>query len=173
MKVTYTITLNDVKKACFEAVKTIPLLKKRRVIYSVTVPFLVLLFPLIFPFLSWTHVFIIISTLIIYFYFYGYALSFYTSIKALSYKHSTKVIPMAVELEKESIIVEQSFTRQKFTSESLFMSMETKKSYILFPDKKNFSFILVKKSPDNLSEKEIIEFNEQMNNVLFNLSKKK
>lgn len=173
MKVTYTITLSDVKKACFEAVKTIPLLKKRRVIFSVTFPFLALLYPLLFPFLSWTSVFIIISILIIYYYFYGYALRLYTSIKAFSYKHSTKVIPMAVELEKESIIVEQSFTRQKITSESLFMSMETKKNYILFPDKKNFYFILVKKSPDNLSEKEIIEFNEQMNNILFNLSKKK
>jgi len=172
MKKKYSITLKDVKKACSEAVKNVPYFNKRRIIFSLTFPFTALLLPLL-PFLpsSWRNASFAIPIVMIYFYFRGYGVRMYTDVKRTRYKHSSKIIPMTVELEKNSIIVEQEFIKEKIMSTSLFASMETDTSFILFPAKDKYALILIKKSSDNLSEQENKMFNRQIRSLLENVNK--
>jgi len=168
MKAIYIITLEDVKKACVEAVKTVPFFNKRRIIFSITFPLIALLFPLLISFLPWASVIIAILVLIPYFFFYGYGVRIYTSVKETSYRESPETIPMAVKLENENIVVERELTKQKITPASLFASIETDTDYVLFPKRSKRALVLIKKSPDNLSEHEKEVFNDKIRDLLKN-----
>jgi len=170
MNAKYIITLEDVKKACFKAVKTVPSFKKERLIFSLTFPLIALLFPLLIPFIPWISMLIAILILIPYFFFYGYGARTYTAVKATSYKDSPKVIPMGVTLEDDNIVVEREFTEQKLTPASLDASMETDTEYVLFPKRNDRALVLIKKSPDNLSEQETEAFNDRIRDLLENIN---
>ncbi|MDN6836729.1 MAG: hypothetical protein L0L86_11400, partial [Lactococcus lactis] len=133
IKANYTVTLKDIKRVSSEAVKKVSLFKKRRIIFSLIFPFIILLFPLL-PFISngWGPAIVAIPIVMIYMYFYGYGRRMYTSVKATRYRHSPKIIPMSVELTEDNIIVEQEFIKEKFTSDSFLTSMETNRYYVLF-----------------------------------------
>jgi len=171
MNAKYIITLEDVRKACFRAVKTVPSFKKDRLIFSLTFPLIALLFPLLIPFIPWISMLIAILIMIPYFFFYGYGVRTYTAVKAASYKESPKVIPMGVKLEDDNIVVERELTKQKITPASLVASMETDTEYVLFPKRNNRALVLIKKSPDNLSEQEIEVFNDKIRDLLENVDK--
>ncbi|MFL2106466.1 hypothetical protein [Desemzia sp. FAM 23991] len=160
MKVTYAITLNDIKETCSEAVNVLSPFKKRRILFSLTFPFVSLLF-LFLPFFELLALYAVIPIAMIYYYFYGYAQDIlFTSLKKQRYKHSPKDIEIELTLDENLLIVKQSAITRKINPEAIISKVEKEDKYILFLSEDTLDFIIIKKSPKNLTPEDIQNFNK-------------
>ena len=166
MKVTYAITLNDIKETCSEAVNVLSPFKKRRILFSVTYPFVSLLF-LFLPFFELRMLYFAIPIAMIYFYFYGYAQDIlFTSLKKQRYKHSPKDIEIELTLDENLLVVKQSAITRKINPEVIISKVEREDKYILFLSEDTLDFVIIKKRPENMTTENIQNFNELLQKYL-------
>lgn len=165
MKVNYTIDQKDIKDACFEAVKVLPYFKRRKIIFSLTFPFITILFPFV-PLVEWWMLYIVIPFLMIYCYFYGYQDRVYTILKRTQYKNAPQLIEAALILEETKITVEQEAIKRTILRESVIASVEKEDKYILFLSQDVLDFVIIKKRPKGLTDRGIEKFNEKIKDIL-------
>lgn len=166
MKVTYAITLNDIKETCSEAVNVLSPFKKRRILFSLTYPFLSLLL-LFLPFFELRMLYLAIPIAMLYYYFYGYAQDIlFTSLKKQRYKHSPKDIEIELTLDEDLLVVKQSAITRKISPEAIISKVEKEDKYILFLSQDTLDFVIIKKRPEGLSQEDMQSFNEQIQKYL-------
>lgn len=165
MKVDYAIDLRDIKDACFDIFKVLPYFKRRKIIFSLTFPFITILFPF-FPLVEWWMLYIVIPFLMIYCYYYGYQDRVYTTLKRTQYKNAAQLIEAELILEKTKIMVEQEAIKRTILRESVIASVEKEDKYILFLSDDTLDFVIIKKRPKGLTDQGIEKFNKKIKNLL-------
>ncbi len=161
----YTVTLDDLKDVAFQMVKKLPKFRKKRLVFSLTYPFITLLF-LFFPFFKLSMALILIPLLFLYYYFYGYSSILFTSFKKQRYRIDAENVTTHATIEDDRLVVNHLSITQKLKRQAIVDIIETSDKYILFLEKE-LSFIVIKKRPDNLSGEETVSFNNEIRSFLF------
>lgn len=153
MTAIYTITLDDLKEACFEIVKVLPYFKRKRITFSLTIPFLSIIFVLL-PFFDFYLLYAVIPILMVIYYFYGYADILFTALKKQRYALGSENTKIKLTLKNREMIVEQSSIIRHIPPKAIVKTIEKEDKYILFLSKQELDFVIIKKTPENMSESE-------------------
>lgn len=151
----YTINEKDFKQACFNSVRVLKSLQKKRIFFSVFFP--LILFPIVWLFTtSSTPAKILIATiaylinsLIVYFWAYPYRL-FNTESKRRDSLETQWDIKEEVILYEDRLVHSSLNIKRVVYWSDIVGSYETNTNFILYLNSQNLDFLIIKKSDGSL-----------------------